>query len=188
LSIIISLVLCHPLFSQNIKNGKDKIIADVLWKVDDSSSNLRCVIIEKDSAGDIVKTFKFYNDNLDSLIYSFEQDIYPLAVYPLNDGSDNLIIISNTVTSTIFSVYSYIKGKIVKVLQSGSKYGPPELVYENKGNGSYSIIVTNIGWAPKRNGKGEMEIAESADIYRWKNGKYIEIPNVPWSKRLNWKK
>jgi hypothetical protein len=188
LSIIFSFALCHPLFSQNIYKGNYKVISNVLWNVDSSSKTLHCVVIDSDSTDNYMKTFNFYNENYDSVIYSFQDDEYPLSIYPLNDGSENLMIVSNSATATVFSVFSYLNGKISLVLESGSKFGPPELIYENQVDGCYIIIVTNIGWAPKQNGNGEKEIAQSANIYRWQKDRYIEVPNVPWSKRLNWKK
>jgi hypothetical protein len=195
LSIILIIISFNNSYCQKLKKkifkekGKETVLFKVPWdvSVDKYSKTLYCELIQTDSVEFPGRTYKFFNEKFDSVIYSFEADDYPLAIYPLKDNSGNLIIVSSSGTSIVFSVFSYSDGKIYNVLHSGSKFGPPELIYEDKGN--YSIIVTHMDSFPlKQNNFSYISAPYTASIYRWKKDRYIEIPNVPWSKRLNWKK
>jgi hypothetical protein len=186
--ILFLIILINSIYSQSIKIRNNEVRSSAYWLMDSDGIVVHCVVFEANQDSLPMRRVEFYNENYDSTLYSCKIEGGTLAVYPLNDGSDNLIIIYGTGDAIAFSVFSYSNGKIKNILTRSSKYGPPELIYENKDQNYFSIVVTNMEWVPKKNGYGDNIVPKSASIFRWEKNRYIETPNIPWSKRLNWKK
>lgn len=152
------------------------------WQNGDTT--IQCFITkDMDSLG-AKRTLSFYMNSVskNNLIYSFETVDNPVGIFPLGEDSANLLVVWTSGSAYHFEVFSFQDGKIIKVLETGSRTYP-ELIYEGNQPNELSIMFTNLDWIKDKNGESDLK-ASSAALYRWVDGKYIKIEISPWQKRL----
>ncbi|MGE5621121.1 MAG: hypothetical protein ACM3U0_00975 [archaeon] len=147
---------------------------------------VQCVVEEVDSAGYKLNNLAFYSDSIKSnyLLFSQRDRNYPIALFPLRDNSGNLMTIWESGVTYRFRVFSFRNDKIEIVLE-GYSQSYPELFYENKTSEDLSILITNVDLVKNKKSKEREMLPVSATLYRWKDNKYISIPNIPWAKRFS---
>ncbi|MGE5430173.1 MAG: hypothetical protein ACM3QX_03815 [Syntrophomonadaceae bacterium] len=149
-------------------------------------STIQCVVEEVDSAGYKLNNLALYKDSIKSsyLLLSQRERNYPIAIFPLKDNSGNLMTIWESGVSYRFKVYNFSNDKVESVLE-GYSQSYPELFYENKTSENLSILITSVDLVKNRKTKEKELLPVSATLYRWKNDKYMSVPNIPWAKRFS---
>ncbi|HEX2869326.1 MAG TPA: hypothetical protein VHO03_19945 [Ignavibacteriales bacterium] len=147
---------------------------------------LQCVIEEIDSAGYKLNNIAFYRDSIKSpyMLFSQHTQNYPIAIFPLKDNSGNLMTIWESGVTYNFRVFNFNGDKVQSVLE-GYSQTYPELFYENKTSENLSILITNVDLVKNRRTKEKEMMPVSATLYRWKNDKYMRVPNIPWARRFS---
>lgn len=147
---------------------------------------VQCVIEEVDSAGYKMNNIAFYKDSVKSsnLLFSQRDRNYPIAIFPLKDNSGNLMTIWESGVTYRFKVFNFNQDKIESVLE-GYSQSYPELFYENKTSENLSILITTVDLVKNKKTKEKEMLPVSATLYRWKNEKYMSVPNIPWAKRFS---
>jgi hypothetical protein len=147
---------------------------------------IQTVIEEIDSAGYKLRNLAFYKDSLkeNDRLFSLNSRDYPVGIIPLKDNSGNLLIIWMSGVAYHFSVYAFRDGNVESVLEVNSDIYP-ELFYEKKGSEDLSILVTNMDLVKNKKTKEKNVQPVSATLYRWKDGQYVSVPNIPWAKRFS---
>ncbi|MCU7494044.1 MAG: hypothetical protein HF314_07120 [Ignavibacteria bacterium] len=172
----------HSVLKAGTTSGKISFL--VPWV--NNQTTIQCVVEEVDSAGYKLNNISFYTDSIKNsyLIFSQRGRNFPIAVFPMRDNSGNLMTIWESGVTYNFRVYNFSNGRVSNVLE-GYSQSYPELFYENKVSEDLSILITNVDLVKNRKTKEKEILPVSATLYRWKNNKYISVPNIPWNKRFS---
>lgn len=154
----------------------------------DAGRNLiQCAVEEIDSSGYRIKYLTFYNDSIStaSELYRHRDLYYPMTIMPLRGNSRNLLTVWETNgVNYIVRIYALVNGKVQEVLNETTS-AMPEFFYETKGLEELSILIANMDLVNNKKTKTRDVQPVSANLYRWKDNKYIKVANVPWTKRFN---
>ena len=182
--VFLSLGICAAVYTQNNNNATTRFLAT--WSVDESYHKIICVVTEADSAGYKIRKVIFYQDSVQrvKIIEVYEEISSIIAVFPVRDVSPNLITIWEGGSAYEVIVFSYLKGKIRKTLDVGTR-SFPELIYDNKDSEIPSIMITDYDWRKnKKSGEPDL-VPVFATIYSWTGSKYSRSPKVAWAKRFS---
>jgi len=124
---------------------------------------------------------KLGDDGSRNKIFSYDTMDNFLTAYVTGEEGSNLYTSWVTGSAYRFIVYSFESGKVVPVLDVGSR-AIPEVVLQ--GNGDRAVVVSNIDWIKGKDGTSKLGFI-SADIYKWDGHVYkLYKRSVPWPQRL----
>jgi hypothetical protein len=152
------------------------------WNV--KQTTLVCAIAQQRDSLGILRTMTIYDtSHVDcAKIFTYSTADAPLALFQLGESDGNLASIWIGGSAYHFIIFSYINGKIVKVLEKGSRVFP-EFVYFDDIDES-GIIITEMDWQINPKNKENELIPLRAQVYKWKNGRYEDDHIIPWKKRF----
>jgi hypothetical protein len=155
------------------------MIATVPWMV--TGGELLCAFtqIRVTSAGEsgparIMTVYRQQKSLLTKIFQEGTEDSF-MNAFPLGEFSDRLLVGWVSGSAHHFTVYSYVDGRVKKVLEASSK-GMPEILYDRKMQESLLFTTFDL-----RNGQLR---PISTDTYRWDGKGYQDIGATRWSERL----
>jgi hypothetical protein len=111
-------------------------------------------------------------------LVELEPSAFFVGMFPTREGGGNLITIWATANAYYVHVFAVVGGNVTTVLNAGTRL-LPEILYVGQDPEPALVISTGVvledaGPRPS-----------TADIYRWRGGRYVLDRTVPWDKRLD---
>ena len=183
--VIIFNVIINPGYAFSYSN-RSKIVAQITWNQYDY--DIHCVIEEikrpfKEGGFNRFQRIVFYKDSISASSLLFISDTVDNVKTLMQEGEyGNLFIISNNGNSFNLKIFSFIKGKIKKVFDEGSKVYP-DLFYDSPTKLTYSIFLID-NW-DFRKIKGVLyKIPLDGNVFRWDGKQYKKTGHKIWKDRF----
>lgn len=162
--------------------GKN-ILSEVYWEMSDAT--LVCVVSKEplDSTREDslpTRTLRIYRESGNDLkqIFKYETPDSLLNIYSLAEVNGRLMTTWTGGSAIHIQVFAYLDGKVVHVLDAGSR-GMPEVTINE--DDEESILITEMAY---KQGEWSRGPGAKTEIFRWKGKSYEKGKSVPWEKRF----